>query len=315
MKNTYVTLRDATAQALDSAARLMYISPTKYGWATMAQAICQGKASAIDRLRTIYLWICRNIEYDTDYKIYTADECVVQRKGVCQAYCEVFYRLATAVGLKVTLVVGKVRMHDGVSESLHAWAIAYLDPNTPILLDPTWGAGTVNGATFTRSKNHDAWFNVHPEWMIFTHFPNDPVFQLLPNRITLSQFERLPYVAPYMRKFCYTGHEILQCALQHRPLPAPRCYDLDDVIAADIPHSTHLRVGQTYTVRIRTQRPSSDIGVLGSAHDPYSVQWQKRGEVAVGAFKVTRPGTLSLGVRTSPGVNLFNIFATYQVSY
>ena len=314
MKQPFVTLRDATARQLDSAAKNMYVSPTKYKWSKMAESICSGKTSAFDKLYAIYRWICLNISYDTEYKIYTADECYDKRKGVCQAYCEMFHHLASAVGIKVVLVVGKTKDLGGVNEYLHAWVMAYTAPDSPILLDPTWGAGSVDGNTFIRNKHFDSWFNVHPSWMILTHFPNYEVYQLLPNKITFEQFQEIPPVRPFLRKFGFTGNEILEAALRHEPLPMPKCYDLDDVAGVRLPHQSALQAGNTYTMHVQTHLPVECLGFVGDAVDYRSEKWSKSGSVAVGTVRAKGRGSFSLGIRQSPDSNSYHIIANYTVN-
>ncbi len=63
--------------------------------------------------------------------------------------------------------------------------------------DP-WGAGYVD-----ETGQYVRWFEPYyfltpPERLIYTHFPEDPRWQLLEAPVTLARFERLPYVkAPF----------------------------------------------------------------------------------------------------------------------
>ena len=78
------------------------ISASKYDYAPIAQQITDGEVTKYDKARSIYQWICKNISYDTTYQIYTADKCWELKRGVCQAYCELFYRLAEPLGINTT---------------------------------------------------------------------------------------------------------------------------------------------------------------------------------------------------------------------
>ena len=86
-----------------------YVSPTKYDYSTLAKSITKNAKSKLEKNRAIFNWICENIAYDTSYTIYTADECYEQKKGVCQAYSELYYRLCEAVGIKCIIISGKTK--------------------------------------------------------------------------------------------------------------------------------------------------------------------------------------------------------------
>ena len=63
-------------------------------------------------------------------------------------------------------VNGITKDFDGNISDGHGWIFAYTKKNYGILLDPTWGAGSVNGNEFTKSNDCWMWFNVSPEWMM-----------------------------------------------------------------------------------------------------------------------------------------------------
>ena len=119
----------------------IYVSKTTFDWTEAAKDIVGDAKTNYQKIRAIYEWVCGNIDYDTTYSIFTADECVEKQKGVCQAYCEVFYQLAKAVGVRVEIVGGLSKDFKGhVDDKGHAWVFAYTRENHGMLLDPTWGA-------------------------------------------------------------------------------------------------------------------------------------------------------------------------------
>lgn len=63
-----------------------YIIESKYDFSEVASIITKGCYNDYEKICAIYKWICDNISYDTHYKIYDADRCWDERKGVCQAY-------------------------------------------------------------------------------------------------------------------------------------------------------------------------------------------------------------------------------------
>ena len=145
---------------------------SRYDYKPLAEEITAGCATNFERIKAIYAWITSHIEYDTSYKIRTADECLKKQKGVCQAYCELFYLLGKAVGIRVETIMGKAKDQTGfVNPNGHGWLFAYTSNDRGILMDPTWGAGSVDGDRFVPEENCWEWFNVAPEWMILSHFP------------------------------------------------------------------------------------------------------------------------------------------------
>lgn len=89
------------------------VSESKYDYTEVVQQIVDGKTDKMQQAEAIYRWMCRNIAYDTNYQIFTADQCWDQKRGVCQAYCELFYRLAEPLGLKTIIISGKTKDLEG----------------------------------------------------------------------------------------------------------------------------------------------------------------------------------------------------------
>ncbi len=151
--------------------------------------------TAEEKLRAIYNWICENIAYDTTKKILDAETCYKTRRGVCQAYCELFVYMAEAVGLTADIITGITKDVEGnVLSDKHSWLFVYTHGYEGILIDPTWGAGTVDGVKFVKNEDNSTWFNVSPFWMIFSHFPDQHNWTKLDIEITKEQFEKLPVV-------------------------------------------------------------------------------------------------------------------------
>lgn len=312
MKKT-ITAFLAAAVCLGASAQGDPVSATNYDWSGLSSGICQGKTTAYDKFYAIYRWLCDNIAYDTSYSIYTADQCYENKRGVCQAYSELFYRLAEAEGLKVDVVSGKSKSDEGVSDEGHAWVLAYTDPTTAMLIDPTWGAGSVNDGVFTRNKKDDSWFNVHPTWMIFTHYPTNSMYQLLPSPLSFEQFAAIPAAKPYLRKFGMSGSQMLEDALQGLTPQMPECYDLDEVEAVGMPQQPQLEVGQYYTMQVKTHLPLDRLGFMGNATNGNKGEWQQQGDVAVGRVLVARPGHLSLSIKTDPSETAYTTIAKFKV--
>ena len=164
---------------------------------THVAEIVGNEDSAEGKVKAIYDWMCDNIAYDTTKQIHDAETCYKTRKGVCQAYSELFCYMAEVVGLTADIITGKTKSPDGkISEDRHAWVFVYTNAYEGILIDPTWGAGAVDGVRFVKNERNDIWFNVSPYWMIFSHFPDQQYWTKLDVKITMDDFERLPYKEP-----------------------------------------------------------------------------------------------------------------------
>ena len=154
----------------------------------------------IDIARRIYDWLCDNVQYDTTKSIHDADTCWRTKKGVCQAYCDLFCHIA-GERLNVEVVVGKCKTIEvDISDAPHAWLYVYTAGYDGIFIDPTWGAGGISNGRFVQGVNRDTWFDVDPAWMIFSHYPEDDKLRMLDYDISEEQFKRLPLLYPDSKK-------------------------------------------------------------------------------------------------------------------
>lgn len=232
------------------------VSPTRYDYSEVARQITTGCSNDYERAEAIYRWLCDNIAYDVSRQVYTADACWELRKGVCQAYCELFYRLAEPLGIRTEIISGKSKERNGsISQTGHSWLFVVTEKatSTGILVDPTWGAGYVDSDVFIRKKEDNSWFNVRPEWLIFTHLPQDGKQQFLSSPIDRETFSRLPFLQPALAKYGLDGKALLAKALQG-DLHLPTFYDSHSeryIYLQKIPLQSSLRVGGTYDFVIR----------------------------------------------------------------
>ena len=228
------------------------VSPTKYDYTEVARQITQGCTTKYEQAKAIYRWLCANISYDTTYTIYTADECWEKRRGVCQAYSELFYRLAEPLGIDVRMISGTSKTTDDPAGE-HAWVFVVVEgEGTGILVDATWGAGSVNGNTFTRNDNDMSWFHVDPYWMIFTHFPDDAAYQLLPHPISRQQFDVLPIVNPMWGEYGFDARTLFErCMAVRTELPEAFNAGRGYVRLVDVPLDGKLKIGHKYTFAVQ----------------------------------------------------------------
>jgi hypothetical protein len=166
-----------------------------------------GPASERWLARCIFRWIAEYIAYDSDAlrvrrtPAPDPDHTLEVRTAVCEGYSGLFTSLCQELGIECVTVTGfshSLRSDIGAPiESTnpgHAWNAARADGEW-ILLDPTWAAGSVTNGAFTR-KLELAWFDVPPERMILSHFPDAAKWQLLPVPVARAEFEAYPILKP-----------------------------------------------------------------------------------------------------------------------
>jgi hypothetical protein len=149
----------------------------------------------LHRARAIWRWITANIDYDTAKKNYTARETLRDRRGTCQGYAELFVELARRAGIRSIEVTGYSRASgyrpgDRVVNN-HAWN-AVLAGGKWYLLDCSSGAGLVRDGRFARDYR-EHYFFTPPGEFIYSHLPELPRWQLLPDKMSKREFESLPY--------------------------------------------------------------------------------------------------------------------------
>lgn len=252
---------------------------SSYDYAPLAAEITAGCADDYERIWAIYKWECDNIAYDTQYLIKTADECYAKRKGVCQAYCDLFYLLAKAVGIRAEIVGGISKSHTGnVSRRGHAWIFAYTRPDHGILLDPTWGAGFVDGREFLKRDDCTVWFNVVPQWMILSHFPDDTEYQLIDNLMTKEEFLSLkPVDDLWLTYGLDVGYIYRQTRSQSLSLPQFFSRGEQRIRLVDFPKSETLRVGQYYDFRIKVV-PGTRFAFINDVPCCKTEEWTDEGD-------------------------------------
>lgn len=278
------------------------ISETKYDYSIFAHEITSNSTTQKEQAEAIYKWICRNVAYDINHEIHTADECFNQRKGVCQAYCELFCRLAEPLGIKCSIVPGVTKDSKGcISEKGHAWLLVEIEDKS-ILVDPTWGAGGVKDGVFIASDNDMSWFDVNPYWMIFTHHPDDSTNQFIDIPIDRETFSSLPHIKPILETYGLNGKDFYKKYLRGEIASLPYIYSAHahDFFIKDIPLQEELVPGQHYTFKLDKRTDS----IMALAHDGeflYDNMWQIDDGCYTISYMPTAAGPLRIVVACGEG--------------
>jgi transglutaminase/protease-like cytokinesis protein 3 len=193
-------VRQGNYQNIDRLARS--INYTGNSVSELAKILSKYAKTEAEKARIIYVWITHNITYDVasflsgNYSNASPYVVLKNRLAVCSGYANLYQALAEKMGLKSAVVIGYAKGLGyivGDSDNIgHAWNSVRIN-NAWYLIDATWGAGVVNNNQFQRQFNPH-YFATPPAQLIYTHFPEQTWWQLLPKVYTKQQFDSWPIV-------------------------------------------------------------------------------------------------------------------------
>ena len=333
--------------------QLHLVSPTKYDWTNVANAVVKGCYMPYDKAKAIYIWLTDNIQYDTSYSIYDADTAWKKKKGVCQAYCELFYRIGSAAGLDVRIITGHGRGQENTKKVIedHCWIVVSRDLYPPkpspcpeaiiyekgqeeaaniqitkglnransILIEPTWGAGIVENGKFIKSNHDMSWFDVDPCWMIFTHFPKNTLDQMLGNyKLSLEDYKLLPFLHQSYAEYGFDGTDLLSYFIHVGSCDFPKIYPHygSNIEFIDIPICSSLQQNTHYCFSFIKKKDCHLAIINGKTFildDDQELQWRKVGQKTSITFIPKRRGTLTLSIRDNEDKNLYHSILEYKI--
>ena len=294
---------------------LQMMSAQSIDYYPIATQITANASTKMQKVKAIYDWLCKNIAYDTDYEIYHADECYRQRKGVCQAYSELMQCMCREVGVECIIVVGTAKQISGdMQKSNHSWLYVEVEKGG-ILIDPTWGAGSVNNGVFTRNDDTSSWFDVNPYWMIFSHLPDDSRYQGIETPIDFNTFAMLPGLRPVCRYLGWDPKKIFTQYLNKTITSIPKMYTIhkDSILhLVNIPMQRVLDANQTY--RFEVENPKGlKFGIVANNTIYSSSEWNKTGDRYWIDIKPSKDDDLQISIYEGDGV--YTALLKYAVSH
>lgn len=189
-------------QTIDRIAR--NINYTGSSVTELAKILSQYANTEAEKARIIYVWITHNITYDVvsflnkNYPDPSPTIVLKNRLAVCSGYANLYQTLAERMGLHSAIITGYAKglghLVGDSSNANHAWNGVKIN-NSWYLIDATWGAGTINNNQFQRQFNPH-YFATPPKQLIYSHFPEEYSWQLLPTIYTRQQFDSWPIVTP-----------------------------------------------------------------------------------------------------------------------
>lgn len=254
---------------------------------TLASYLAIPATDDLGKVRAIWRWITAHIFYDRDNKNYTARETLRGRKGTCQGYAELFVELSLRMGVRAVEVTGYSRgsgyKPGDRTVNDHAWN-AVLAGGKWYLLDSTYGAGHFNGGRYLR-EYREHYFLTPPSEFIYTNLPELRRWQLMEQKISKKEFERLPF---YRHGFFQYGlHQvdehrscIISCAgdMELRftaPTDVIMTVNVKDSAGKTVSRPTAFREGRDIVIRAFFDKPGEYllIGWVSPSQRPKDYSW------------------------------------------
>ncbi len=242
------------------------------------------------KLRTIFIWIADNIEYD--YKLFNSGsnewnhfECsgskascaqaradwenkflehvLDKKKGVCSGYAKLFKKMCEMVGIQNEMVDGYVKktpFQIGLALSVsHSWNVVKLD-GINYYFDVTWAAGSCppdeeTGKLLDFVKRYqDFYWQTPKQKFMRNHFPRDEKW-IAETGYTKEQFFNAPYFYPN---------------------------DLTKNIESNAPDSgiIKVRIGDTIHFRFKLKNPIKNIQVNSNNYKNVEISLTNKSEWA-----------------------------------
>ncbi len=191
----------------------------------LAKQITAGKANDSLKVRAIYEWVAKNIDYDLELlaairqksaeefqELQEPSKVLKNKKAVCMGYSTLFKELCMAEGIKAEVISGNSKQFflatkkHTIGDVLHAWNSVKINKKW-YLLDVTWSAGAVDESYSKFIRKFDEKYYLTPSIeFVKTHLPHDPMWQLLEEPISLKEFKmynELPVSRTNPAKFQY----------------------------------------------------------------------------------------------------------------
>ncbi|MEP7169430.1 MAG: transglutaminase domain-containing protein [Bacteroidota bacterium] len=172
---------------------------------SLATLLTKDFSTDLEKVRSIFDWVANNISYNVPKYaerrklanvIFTKPDLTespenifIKRKAVCEGYSNLIKALCDKAGITCKFIEGIGRPVENQND-FHAWNAVKIDGEWK-LLDATWSAGGVNVDKKRFEKRFDdSFFFMPPAEFIKTHYPFDPMWQLLLQPVKRKEFSQ-----------------------------------------------------------------------------------------------------------------------------
>ncbi|XP_076461449.1 uncharacterized protein LOC143293941 [Babylonia areolata] len=167
----------------------------------------------IEKVRVIFCWLAsknlKEMRFDQVEKG-SPEEVLMGLKTGVTTYAMLFNTMCSYAGLHSKIIGGYAKgvdyvpgMKFGPGVNQHTWNAIYIY-GTWCLIDAHWGARRLMGKQTSEEdfqyQLDEYFFLTDPHQLIYTHFPDDPRWQLLERCVTLEEFESMPHMKPQFFK-------------------------------------------------------------------------------------------------------------------
>ncbi len=174
---------------------------------SLAQQITSGKSTDSLKVRAIYEWVAKNIDYDVPLlqkmnkksieefiQLQQSSAVLSSKKAVCMGYSILFKELCEASNITAEFLAGYSKGLDPetgklkLSDVLHAWNAVKVNKNW-YLVDLTWSAGQVDEkqGRFVKAFNEKYYLSDNKKF-VNDHLPFDPIWQLSNQPLSVREF-------------------------------------------------------------------------------------------------------------------------------
>nr|KAG5714243.1 hypothetical protein BaRGS_018460 [Batillaria attramentaria] len=168
----------------------------------------------IEKVRVIFRWLAtknlKEMNFDKVEKG-SPEEVLMGLKTGTTTYAMVFDTMCNYAGLHSKIISGYAKgadyrpgMRFTPGQNQHSWNAIYIY-GTWCLIDAHWAARRIIGKQASTEEFHyqldEYFFLPDPHQLIYTHFPDDPRWQLLERPVTLEEFENMPHMKPQFFKY------------------------------------------------------------------------------------------------------------------
>ncbi len=119
--------------------------------------------------RAVSIWICENMMYQVDLFNYDSQlnikTILKLKKGSCNAYAFLLKSMCDSLGIDCIKVDGLVKISGYVNITGHSWNVLCINGKN-VIIDITWMNSADNSSYYNNS-----WFDVDPEYFIYSHYP------------------------------------------------------------------------------------------------------------------------------------------------
>ncbi|MEB3312021.1 MAG: transglutaminase domain-containing protein [Snowella sp.] len=234
-------------------------------------AILNGYATTeAEKARLIYAWIGHHVAYDVQAVLQdrrgnlSPKGVLSSRLTICSGYANLYQALAQEMGLEAVIIEGYAKGSSyfvGEDRDInHAWNGVKVNGGW-YLVDVTWGAGTIDNQQF-KAKYNPYYFATLPDELIYSHFPVESQWQLLPTLYTRAEFDRFPNVsAPFFRdRLRLLTHNSNATISSHGRLEIRLAVPDNIVLTAQLIDESGNKLGPNYTF-VQKQGDQSSVNV------------------------------------------------------